>query len=1404
MVDKSSRPKKRPSLMTSPRPKARPDYGKISEGLSTIESRADFDKALSWNPIARLGFEGYEDDNVTDFQMDEVAEKEILNNAFYAPSRMKQEDLTESLKDVGAPGDLAYTGRPDQIFVDSAVASPAVWSHEMTHRGLDRILQSLNEDPEGVPAAVKRFKDKYGTRAFELLLDGDREEKFVEAFDFLDETVLMDRTMEDTQSDRTPESTREIQKTLKAKPEDRWEYKERKYEPYIKLMEAAQDMLTKSGEPPKSSEYDESMLDKLKIKLGFDEGGLVEDEQMQEVFGLPQEEPQTKAERSKEVLSRRPRMSADVPLSEQVSMEELESGLNNTASALVPFYDSGVNVVNVLEEYLKPQGERDYGYIKEELNKAGESAAVEGAMMVAGGIAGKYGGKAISKLIDKVNEYELDPNAMSAFGVGSIRKKAPEVNRQMANEEYAQRWSSFDEAETPEDWQKQVKKYVSEERDVSPTIRTPELEDSTRQLLENKITREEHLANVDRYKPVNPWDSLPREPSNKATVFSLKPNQRQDGFFILSDEAAQGLGVNVSPLKVGDMFNGRLDIPAYNAHDTWIVAGTSPAVKSASGGSATTYAKAIHYTGKEGKPVKFIASPKKSEAIGKGEDGKTGYATVSGFVKDLDPDAIREQAVKYLDDPDWVQVGFDPRRQGGFYVRAGADKHVPVREAEEVIQIGPLVLAKKPKLDLEYTGYNEGGLAMDDQMQAILGGKLSKSNSNEDRLAELQAFVDKAKAMNKPEQDSFLGSLFGGSEEKTASQKVDEIFNQVKKDKQSKEDVAEDMRTRDRGDRPSLAEQINFGGDYNRDNRDDTTDPIRGVRPTLKKTPAEVREERSKEKGENLLENKPDVWGNLKKAFGFAEGGEVGAIEGDTIGRDPVSGNEVPAGSTPQEVRDDIPAMLSEGEYVVPADVVRFFGVKFFEDLRSEAKMGLQEMNQNGRIGGEPVANNELREEDLAALEQMLATGAAEGGLMDKLEYVAKNDPLVNQRLNQGGVVVGFAEGGMANSLYSDPKEIDAVIDKVMVAVREKPELLEKLSARGIQFTRTSPQTQPQQMDQMNPPPEARTGFAEGGIPTMSEQMITSPTQVPSQFETLGGSYSYAGDPIPVAQPAKPTCPAGQVYDEEKKMCVLVEQGITPVPNNDDDGGPGVQPPEGEGGDGFGSGWMDDVDWSDPEGWLENNIEPTGDLARSAAGIAGSVVSGPLGAAVSFLPAAGDLRNVAKMRAMQQVYEAAGMDEEAGLLASKVEKYIANSPDIVDKLDGLAPGTGGAKAWFKRNGIDPDDPDQDAVLKVLKGDDDGEPEPSKAEPKKYVDDGKDFARQERRERTRRAQTAAAAKKADEGTQEVVEAAKDRGASEAEVKQIESEGAKVKSSLEDQSKGIQRGFAKGGLMTKKKK
>ena len=125
---------------------------------------------------------------------------------------------------------------------------------------------------------------------------------------------------------------------------------------------------------------------------------------------------------------------------------------------------------------------------------------------------------------------------------------------------------------------------------------------------------------------------------------------------------------------------------------------------------------------------------------------------------------------------------------------------------------------------------------------------------------------------------------------------------------------------------------------------------------------------------------------------------QEGGLKDDGMDQDPVSGNEVPSGSMASEVRDDISAQLSEGEYVVPADVVRFFGVKFFEDLRTEAKMGLQSMEANGRIGGEPVQepieqDGTLSDEEFAMLLQQ-ELQMAEGGMVPEINQPPISAPI--------------------------------------------------------------------------------------------------------------------------------------------------------------------------------------------------------------------------------------------------------------------------------------------------------------------------------------------------------------------------------------------------------------------------
>jgi len=128
---------------------------------------------------------------------------------------------------------------------------------------------------------------------------------------------------------------------------------------------------------------------------------------------------------------------------------------------------------------------------------------------------------------------------------------------------------------------------------------------------------------------------------------------------------------------------------------------------------------------------------------------------------------------------------------------------------------------------------------------------------------------------------------------------------------------------------------------------------------------------------------------------------QEGGMADDGMSREPVTGNDIPPGALASEVRDDVDTKLSGGEYVVPADVLRYYGVRFFEDLRSQAKQGMMEMESEGRIGGVPVDSSgvpvEDQDEELTPEEeQMLAqamSGMAEGGMaFDRTDFtLSKN-----------------------------------------------------------------------------------------------------------------------------------------------------------------------------------------------------------------------------------------------------------------------------------------------------------------------------------------------------------------------------------------------------------------------------
>lgn len=139
-----------------------------------------------------------------------------------------------------------------------------------------------------------------------------------------------------------------------------------------------------------------------------------------------------------------------------------------------------------------------------------------------------------------------------------------------------------------------------------------------------------------------------------------------------------------------------------------------------------------------------------------------------------------------------------------------------------------------------------------------------------------------------------------------------------------------------------------------------------------------------------------------------------GGLVTDSETVEPVTGNKVPPGANLKNVRDDIPTQLSSDEYVVPADVLRYYGVRFFEDLRSQAKQGMMDMESEGRIGGAPVDSRGVpmqgQDEELTPEEeQMLAqamsstSGMAEGGtVFDRGDFTLTNtgsDSVIEDRI---------------------------------------------------------------------------------------------------------------------------------------------------------------------------------------------------------------------------------------------------------------------------------------------------------------------------------------------------------------------------------------------------------------------
>lgn len=159
--------------------------------------------------------------------------------------------------------------------------------------------------------------------------------------------------------------------------------------------------------------------------------------------------------------------------------------------------------------------------------------------------------------------------------------------------------------------------------------------------------------------------------------------------------------------------------------------------------------------------------------------------------------------------------------------------------------------------------------------------------------------------------------------------------------------------------------------------------------------------------------------------------------EGGTV--DPVSGNEVPVGSMQEEVRDDIPAKLSEGEFVFPADVVRYIGLERLMQMRQAAKEGLKKMEAMGQM-----SNAEEATED------------------DDGEFESKLDEIFEEiEGEEEETETEMAVGGMAMDQQQQPQQPQ------QIQQLQQPAIPEGMSQEDVTKTSPIPQQQPEQPDAM-------------------------------------------------------------------------------------------------------------------------------------------------------------------------------------------------------------------------------------------------------------------------------------------------------------------------------------------------
>jgi hypothetical protein len=240
-------------------------------------------------------------------------------------------------------------------------------------------------------------------------------------------------------------------------------------------------------------------------------------------------------------------------------------------------------------------------------------------------------------------------------------------------------------------------------RDVK-TDRIQALEDAANGIRAGTVTREQYEQLVNNLKPVLPYAEVP-EPATEAQIIRALE--------LTEPKKVEKAGVPSETLERGHPVGLRLDIPSYTNQNTWVVAVHEVKGQNFYAGTPIGYEPTAIATN-----VRMGVVPKAAFDIATGDKTKSTIAVMRGEWQPATPQEAKARANAAMNDPNWAQVGMDPRRHQYFYNRTTME---PVVGADEVIQIGPLVLAKNPvyasKSEFEYSARDIGNETIGNRIQ---------------------------------------------------------------------------------------------------------------------------------------------------------------------------------------------------------------------------------------------------------------------------------------------------------------------------------------------------------------------------------------------------------------------------------------------------------------------------------------------------------------------------------------------------------------------------------------------------------------------------------------------------------------------------------------------------------------